>query len=229
MEVGSYDILLLLHIVLLGYWIGSDLCVNLLAERIARAGALPGPESDRSWALLQALSWHPRTALILTMTIGFTLAAQLGLARLDNAALATLWIGALAWWVLARPRWAGSPAATDTTRVTTDWELRSRQVLALTFAFIGVQSLVTDGPLAARWLAIKVLLFAAVIVCGIIVRQQLQSAADTSRRLAASAAETTLGQAAVARSITSARRWSQVSWALLLLIAWFGVMKPGSP
>lgn len=228
MEGGYYDILLWLHVVLMGYWIGSDLCVSLLAGRLAKADALPEQEGERLWTLLRDMTWHPRSALILTMGVGFTLAAQLGLARLDNAALVTLWLGALAWLVLARPGMGWFGVKRDQTPLPIDWDLRVRQMLALTFAFIGVQSLLNDGPLAARWLTIKVLLFAAVLVCGIFVREHLQRAADAWRR-STSAAASGAQQETIGRNLSLAQRWSQLSWILLLVIAWCGVMKPGSP
>ncbi|HVN43594.1 MAG TPA: hypothetical protein VMT50_12490, partial [Steroidobacteraceae bacterium] len=95
--MSSYEFLLWMHVLVMGYWVGSDLVVNALTLYLVRARTLPGPERKRLWDFLMHVDQHPRNALILSVPIGFTLAAQIGLARLDNAALAVLWAGSAAW------------------------------------------------------------------------------------------------------------------------------------
>ena len=64
----------------MGYWIGSDLVVNALTHYVTRSSSLPGPERKRLWDFLMDVDQHPRNALILSVPLGFTLAAQTGLA-----------------------------------------------------------------------------------------------------------------------------------------------------
>ena len=110
--MNSYEVILWLHVLVMGYWIGSDLVVNALTHYVTRSSSLPGPERKRLWDFLMDVDQHPRNALILSVPLGFTLAAQTGLVWLDNAALATLWIASAAWFAyLWLAHWKRSAAS----------------------------------------------------------------------------------------------------------------------
>ena len=98
--MNSYDFLLWMHVLVMGYWIGSDLVVNALTHYAVRASDLPVAERRRLWSFLMDVDQHPRNALIASVPLGFTLAAQLGLVWLDDAALVMLWAGSATWFGL---------------------------------------------------------------------------------------------------------------------------------
>jgi hypothetical protein len=167
---------------------------------------------------------HPRNALILSVPLGFTLAAQTGLVWLDNAALATLWIASAAWlacmWAAHWKRSAASGPALA------KWDWRIRYVLIVAFLFLGIVSLVTGRPLAAPWLAWKVILFSGVLACGIGIRHYIRVSYAAWPRIWAGQG-TAADEAAVR---TAMRRATWVLWCLWLLLAaigWLGVTKPG--
>ncbi|MFO0449362.1 MAG: hypothetical protein ACK52I_12025, partial [Pseudomonadota bacterium] len=66
------------HVLVMGYWIGSDLVINQLAHYTARSRGMPGAERARLWRFLMDVDQQPRNALILSLPIGLTLAAWLG-------------------------------------------------------------------------------------------------------------------------------------------------------
>ena len=45
----SYEVILWLHVLVMGYWIGSDLVVNALTHYVARGSSLPPLERKRLW------------------------------------------------------------------------------------------------------------------------------------------------------------------------------------
>jgi len=219
-----YDFLLWMHILVMGYWIGSDLVVNALTHYLARAEALPGPERKRLWDFLMHVDQHPRNALILSVPLGFTLAAQIGLARLDNAALAVLWAGSAVWlgymWFAHWGREGAAGAALA------KWDWRTRYILIATFLFIGVQSLATGEPLAAPWLAWKVILFAGVMACGIGIRHYIRETYAAWPRIWEGRG-TAEDEATVRKALMRATRVLWVLWLLLFVIGWLGTAKPG--
>ena len=220
----SYDIILWLHVLVMGYWIGSDLVVNALTHYVTRTSTLPGDERRRLWEFLMHVDQHPRNALILSVPLGFTLAAQIGLLWLDNTALASLWIASAAWfgymWLTHWKR--SSPSGPALAR----WNWRSRYVLIAAFLFMGAVSLVTDRPLAAPWLAWKVILFAAVLACGIGIRHYIREAYRVWPRIW-DGRGTASDEQSVRTAMNRATCVLWLLWSLLFVIGWLGVAKPG--
>src|ERR1700757_427545 len=99
----GYVTLLLLHILIFVYWLGSDLGV------FYSAGYLTDPklsvETRRTvMKILHFIDLFPRMALVLMIAVGFTLALAGGYATLPSGwtapVLAVLWIADLAWFAL---------------------------------------------------------------------------------------------------------------------------------
>jgi hypothetical protein len=219
----SYEIILSLHVLVMGYWIGSDLVVNALTHYVARASSLPGPERKRLWDFLLHVDQHPRNALILSVPLGFTLSAQVGLVRLDNVALAALWIVSALWlafmWLTHWQRSAASGPALAR------WDWRSRYVLIAFFLGVGVKSLVTGSPLDAPWLAWKVILFAGVLGCGIGIRYYIRDAYRAWPRIWAGQG-TDEDERIVRTAMDRGTYVLWCLWALLFVIGWLGAAKP---
>ena len=221
--MSSYEILLWLHVLVMGYWIGSDLVVSALTHYVARGSSLPAAERKRLWDFLLHVDQHPRNALILSMPLGFTLAAQIGLLQLGNAGLLALWIASALWfgymWVT---HWQRSSAMGAQLA---KWDWRSRYLLIALLLAIGIKSLLTGQPLAAPWLAWKVILFAGVLACGIGIRFYIRDAYRAWPRIWAG--QGTEADEQIVR--TAMNRGTYVLWLLWLLlfvIGWLGVAKP---
>ena len=223
--MASYDVLLWLHVLVMGYWIGSDLVVNALTHYVAYADRLSGAERKRLWDFLLHVDQHPRNALILSVPLGFTLAAQIGLARLDDAALIVLWLGSAAWfahmWVTHLRRETSSGAALARL------DVRIRVILIATFLFIGVQSLRTGSPLAAPWLAWKTILFAGVMACGLGIRHCIRRCYAAWPQIWSDRG-TPEDEALLRKALMQGTRVLWVLWLLLFVIGWLGVTKPGA-
>jgi len=221
--VNSYDILLWLHVLVMGYWIGSDLVINALTHYVARADGLPPAERKRLWDFLMHVDQHPRNALILSVPLGFTLAAQIGLLQLDNAALTMLWLASAAWfaqmWITHWKREDGGGASLA------KWDWRIRYILIAAFVFMGVQSLLTGSPLAAPWLAWKAILFAGVMACGIGIRHFIRRCYPAWPRIW-DGRGTPDDEAAVRKALMQATYVLWLLWAQLFVIGWLGVTKP---
>lgn len=160
----SQTILLAVHTIVLGYWLGSDLVINSEYRFIVHRHDLPVAARQEMTDHLMKVDQHVRYALVLQAMLGTMLLAGLGLlpASLGGIALA------------AGLAWLGLVEATHRTRKTPlglrlallDRVVRYGLALALlTLAFAHA-----DWPL---WLRLKLGLFAGVIGCGLLIRFQL--------------------------------------------------------
>ena len=75
----GYPIVRALHVLVMGYWLGSELVINALTHYVARTTTLSGTERMRLWDFLLDVDQHVRNAMIMSVPLGFTLAAMLGL------------------------------------------------------------------------------------------------------------------------------------------------------
>lgn len=94
------------------------------------------------------------------------------------------------------------------------------------FAASGLWSLVAGWPYPTHWLALKVLLFAAGMICGIFVRFYIQEAYRSA--LPAIAADRATGaDNAEFQSLMRKATWALVVlWVLLCTIGALGALKP---
>jgi hypothetical protein len=97
-------------------------------------------------------------------------------------------------------------------------------VIAL-FAGAAIAALAGYGPLHARWLALKALLYATAVGIGIVLRVLL---ADWLRgmRLVESGEDVALGNGLIQLAATRAERWALLLWLLVAAIALLGVVQP---
>ena len=162
--------ILIAHIAVLGYWLGSELVINSGFRFVSRAASMPFEERSRLLDHVMDVDQHVRYALILQAGLGTMLMALLG--YLPGGA-GTAWLAAaltLAWLVLVEltHRYRKRPAGK--TLAISDRGLR--------YALMAV-TLVTAcgsllGPLSLPgWLAVKLILFAGIIGCGLGIRFEL--------------------------------------------------------
>lgn len=168
----AYLVVNWLHVLVMGYWIGSDLVVNQLTHFTARSSWLEGGARGRLWDFLLHVDQHPRNALILSMPLGLTLAAWLGLSPIRGPWLALAWLLSGLWfWHMWRVHLRGATPAGQRLRA---WDWRIRYLVIAASLAAGAASLATGYPFAANWLALKVLLFAGVVACGLGIRYYIR-------------------------------------------------------
>ena len=161
------SILLIIHITLMGYWLGGDLGVYLSANRVADA-SLNLDERLRFLKLAMILDMGPRSALILMLPTGFHMTTNYGLVSLSNPNLMLIWIGALIWLSLC---WAAFlfedlPVGEIFRKI----DLNVRFIMAPIILLIALWGLFSENSEIGLWLSIKLLLFASIITLGITLR-----------------------------------------------------------
>lgn len=220
----SYPLILWAHVLVMGYWLGSELVINALTHYIARTTSLSGAERMRLWDFLLDVDQHVRNAMIMSVPLGFTLAAILGLVPIEGVWMWALWIFSALWfWFMWLVHWRRK---TPEGAVLARWDWRLRYVLIAFFAGSALWSLATGGPYPTHWLALKVLLFAGTMVCGIFVRHYIREA-YRSALPAIAADRATDADNAEFRLLMIKGTWALVAlWVLLFTIGALGALKP---
>ena len=221
----SYALLQWAHVLVMGYWLGSELVINALTHYIARTTTLPAAERMRLWDFLLDVDQHVRNAMIMSVPLGFSLAATLGLVPISGWSMWLLWIGSALWfWFMWLVHWRRQ---TPQGSVLARWDWRLRYVLIAFFAGTALWSLATGTPYAAPWLAAKVLLFAGTMVCGIFVRHYIREAYRSALPAIAAGRATTSDNAEFALLMRKGTWALVVLWVLLFAIGALGALKPG--
>lgn len=214
--LSTYTLVAFLHILLFAYWLGTDLGVFICSL----TGRRPGVSDDARARLQEAgtlIDMAPRTCLVLMVPVGLTLAANFG-SPIHGAVLGAVWVLGLAWlWLVWEVHWRhGAPIGRLYWRI--DFVVRSAVMAA--FLGFGAWCLITGSPISSRWLAAKMMIFGAIILCGIIVRILLLSRPPARAPAAAGAAAPQAGGRDLIRQVVL------VIWVLVAAAAFLGVTKP---
>ena len=221
--IGHYELALWLHVAIMGYWLGSDFVLNALTHYFKNAHDMPIAQRMKLWDFLLLVDQHPRNALILSLPLGFQLAADLDLSPIKGTALAALWVACIAWfifiWVLHFQ--VGKPAYKPLSKI----DMTVRYALIVVLFLVGAASVMGEGPLAARWLGAKVALFALIIACGLGIRYYIAQVYAVFPKLVANGSTPEVEQV-----ITKALNWGSYVlfglWTLIFIISYLGAAKP---
>ncbi|WKZ12843.1 MAG: hypothetical protein QY320_02320 [Gammaproteobacteria bacterium] len=215
--------ILVLHIIVAGHWLGSDLVINSTFRYVSRAATLPMAERDRLLDHVMDVDQHVRYALILQLWLGTTLGALLGYfpGGLRLAGLATV-LG-LAWLVLVEftHRLRKRPSGQGLGRL--DRGLRYLTIVALIVIGAGTWS----GAFAiAGWLGLKLALLAGVMLSGLGIRFELVRYFRVWAEIG-----TTGSTAGLERSLrgryTSSTAFLVLLWLFVVAIVVVSIAKPG--
>lgn len=216
------QVLLVLHIAVLGYWLGSELVINSTYRYVSYADAMPFAERDRLMQHVMHVDQHVRYALVLQAGLGFTLAALYGYVPGGTATawicgiLAALWLGFVEAVHRLRHHAIGPRLAAI--------DRGSRYiVMALLVAIaLGMIGSGWDMPL---WLRIKLALFAGVMASGVGIRLALISHFRTWAVMARDGPDDTTN-AIIRRTYAKATSVLAVLWLFIAAIVVLSVWKP---
>lgn len=225
-----YNAALLLHILLLVYWLGADLGVFYSSRWVLHAESSPEARAV-ALRIMHFLDFSPRLALVLFLPSGVTLMAndEYGRDAFAGWPLTAIWAASAVWLTLVyldyqRP---GFRYASLVKRL----DLLGRFALVGTLLGIAVYTMTADAPFGAttnpRWLGAKVGLYAIAIGCGIGIRFRLKPFGPAWGELQASGSTADVEQRLRA-SINGSIPWVIAIWACVIGAAALGVFKPGA-
>ncbi len=216
-----YDLLVLAHVILFAYWLGGDLGV-FYASRFVSNPDLGREARKTAAAIMLAVDMSPRICMVLILPTGLHLAAIRQQLPLSDSALALMWVAAFVWLalVLAVHFVHVPPAARILQR--TDFGLRLVVIAATAGA--AVWHLVDPGWIRGDWIALKLLLFAVTVGCGLAIRIALKPFGPAFASLMEGGSRPAT-EGAIQRSLTRARPFVIAIWIALVLEAALGIFQ----
>jgi hypothetical protein len=210
---------ILLHILVLVYWLGGDLGA-FYASRLVAEEARPAAGRLAAASILMNVDMAPRMALIFAFPTGLALAVSRGWLELNFQwvwpafAVAVVW-AVVAWLVHLKAGPLGVVRRMD-------MAIRLTALAGL----LGAGACMLAGWIAAPlFLAVKLLLLALAIACGLLIRRALAPFGPAFAKLAAGEAGPA-ENAAIRASLSHAKLYVLTIWAALLAAAALGVYTP---
>lgn len=210
----------LIHLLVPIYWLGGDLGA-FYGSNFLRDPTRSMAERMLALKILNNIDMAPRTALILAFPSGFTLGWMKGWLPVEGDIVALIWLASLLWLSIA---WGvhlrHGPAGAGLKKI----DIAIRYVVLL--ALVGCGAAGLTGKLALPlFISLKLLVLAACITIGLIVRRQLVPLfpAIISMRAYGPTPES---DAAISRVLGQTKPTVMVLWGFVLLACWLGLATP---
>ena len=217
--MDEYLILKFLHLLAFVYWLGGDLGTFLSSRYVVRADI--GPEA-RATALkiMLACDQGPKTSMPLIFPLGLQLAQLSGATHLPGWVMPPVWLVAAVWALTVQYLYFTDNQAGKARLTRVDFMLRVG-VISLILFYIGGSLLHGDWAIAERmrW---KMLIFAALVACGLLIRVRLKPFVAAFGQLMSAGPSTAVNRA-LARALARVRPWVWLIWAGLLTNAALGL------
>jgi hypothetical protein len=217
-----YSLLLVAHLVLFAYWLGGDVGVFYSSYRVCD----PSLGREARLASLRIMMWIdmiPRYCLVLTLPVGLSIAVLLGWWAAPGTLVGAAWVLSLGWlWMVwAIHHFEGRPLAQTLRRL----DLGVRIVVIATLLYVGVAGLAGAGPVDQPWLAAKLVLYAALVFCGLMIRVMIGPFGPVFGRIVQGGSTPEL-EAELTRTMNRARPFVVAIWIGLVAMAYLGAVKP---
>lgn len=219
--MSAHDTLILLHLLLFCYWLGGDIGV------FYSAGFVADPERSTEARLtagkiMLGIDLVPRICMSLMLTVGGLLSEFAGIDHpawqlLGITLLGPVWLGMVLLLHFAH----GAAFIPALTRV--DFVFRWLVIAGIvgSTGWSAVNGRLAEVP----WLSAKLLAFAFLVFCGLMIRLRFKGFAQSYARLAAGTHGAADDQV-MAASLGKVRPWVVTIWLVLVLQAFLGVVKP---
>ena len=161
------EILLVLHIAVLGFWLGAELAINTTYRYVTRGSAMPFAERDRLMSHVMNMDQYVRFALISQLALGSGLTVLTGYLPGGAVAAMVVTVFCVGWLTLVEVthRRRNRPEGPGLARLDRGVRYLIIFALAIVGAGMGLNLLPAPG-----WLGWKLLLFAGVSACGLALR-----------------------------------------------------------
>jgi len=222
MFIELQDVLIFVHVLLFGYWLGSDLGVFFCDSQLTRED-LSLEERLRVRDIRRKIDMAPRTCAPLILAIGFTLSVEHG-SQITGWWLVLVWVLSLAWLAML---WAGRFS------IGTPYEENlntMNRVLFLVIAFVmtalGVYALILGQPVAAPWLAMKLALYGLMALAATWILRAADHWEPIFEMVRAGGEQRVEGEKRMKKNRINAGSAAGTLWLVVLLIAFLGSTKP---
>lgn len=220
--MDSQAIWIFLHVALLVYWLGADIGVFYSSLQVIKSEHPPETRAAIV-KVLTFVNYFPATASILMLPVGLELAAGIDASPVTGVWMILVWIGAIAWLGVAHSstKRRGTPLGTRLANV----DLAVRIVLIAVLGIAAIASFAGGDPFSDNWVALKVLLYVWVLICGLGIRFSFGSFGPAFRRLMTEGSTPEI-EAALKRPVVIVKPWVLGLWGGLVVMALIGIAQP---
>ncbi|MGJ8686577.1 MAG: hypothetical protein ACSHWQ_03805 [Spongiibacteraceae bacterium] len=215
----EYLLLKYLHILGFVYWLGGDLGTFIASKYMVNRNI--GNEARAiATKIMLACDQGPKLAMPLMLSLGVHLGATLGVLPLPAAAVGLVWLLCAIWLinVLVLYIYEGQPFTAGLARF--DFAFRIAMVLAIAVFLLADQ--LQPSLISADWMALKLLIFAILVSCGIGIRIQLKPFVPAFMRLMKEGPSDEVNSI-LERALSRSRPFVAVIWLGLFVSAALGV------
>ena len=222
--MSTHEFFIILHLILFCYWLGGDVGVFYSSGFVVN-DKLSKDTRMVAAKIMMNLDLIPRVCLSLMLTVGGILSEFKGLEHPLWQMIAIILLGPF--WltmVLTLHFKHGTAFAQRLTQF--DFWFRWAVIIGV---IVSVGYSFTTGRLApAPWIGGKLLIFALLVFCGLMIRVALKPFIAGLRNIAVQGASDA-DNAAMRASLGRVRPWVLAIWAGLIVETYLGVVEPGSP
>lgn len=216
--MNEYLLIKLLHIICFVYWLGGDLG-TFYASRFVVRSDLSNESRSTALTIMMGCDQGPRFAMPLILPLGLHLAHITGLFAVSDAWLTVTWVLAAIWvtTVMVLHFAHGKsfiPALTQ-------FDFYFRAVMIVGLLGLSIYALMTGNILKADWLATKLLIFALLVACGLMIRVGLKPFMTGWGKLMSGDSSDAVNQQ-IQQAIAKCRPYVYAIWAGLLICAALG-------
>jgi hypothetical protein len=222
-SVSVYQIFVYVHLLLFVLWLGADVGVFMLGQHFRKRAKYDLPQRLVLLQLLVNLDMVPRTAWALMVPVSITMG------YLGGWWAQSLWGVFVAWFISALWLWLVWDAHMhdQTPRAARDRKVEGWLKYGLTtfYLWLGLSSLIISYPIAPVWLALKALMFGLIFAAAIMIDVAFKPVGPQLGMLITkgSSDETEIP---LLKTMNRTRIWVWVVYALLLVTAFLGNIKP---
>jgi hypothetical protein len=221
--MDGYAVLLFIHILSLVFWLGTDIGVFVLGKFAQN----PGYSVEQRLLLLKValiLDMFPRVFMVLTLPSGFHLATAMGAIPYSLALIAGVWAFSAVWLVIVLTGLLRheAPIGKSAKKV----EKIIQYVLFAVLAWAGLASLLTGDPITTPWIAVKVLMYASILVIIQFLEKAFFPAVAGFLSLESSGSSPQL-ESQIRGGMDRVYLWVLAIYAVVIVSAFLGVAKPG--
>jgi hypothetical protein len=217
--VNEYLLLKFLHVVAFVYWLGGDLGTFLSSRYVVRAD-ISSEARAIALKIMLACDQGPKSCMPLIFPLGLQMAQMSGVTGLPNWVMLLVWVLALVWFANVQYLYFTDNQAGKARVTQFDFGMRLA-VIALILLYAGA-ALLQDQWISADWLAWKMLIFAAMVGCGLVVRVKLRPFVIAFGEMMTSGASAETNYA-MTTSLAQVRPWVWLIWLGLFVNAALGL------
>lgn len=222
MDIDIQNILIFVHVLLFGYWLGSDMGVFFCDSQLTRED-LSLDERLRVRQIRRKIDMAPRTSVALILPLGFSLAVQYG-SPITGWWLALIWLLSLTW---LGSMWAVRLTFESAVGRTIDkYDRFVWYAVAIAMTGFGLYTLITGNVIGETWIATKIFLYGMMVVSALWILGAADRWEPIFAAVRAGGAEAVEGEKRMKKNRINCGSAAGTLWAIVLLIGFVGATKP---